>query len=240
METDQVLDAIKKLDARRLHEEPDEENIMEHPEEIYKDINGKEMSESERLWGDGMNRRRAYDLGHEAGYAKCLADTADPLEGYSNLTEAISAGEPIDYEKLEGRFAKCVHPELPNPFPIGNLQVHNESELRTPTGWREPIDSFGTVRRYALMHSWWGDYDWTLWVEGDIPMRRKTADQLPVTTFFKGRRVGTNGAGSFMRVGESKNGKFILSAINFLPSPVSAEEWEVLEEYGTFQKPEGK
>lgn len=87
-------------------------------------------------------------------------------------------------------------------------------------------------------------YGWlelqSLWSEGEVPLRRKTADQLPVTTFFKGRRVGISGAGSFMCVGESENGKFILSAIDFLPSSRPAEEWEVLEDYGTFQKPEGK
>ena len=214
---------------------------MEYPEEIYKDIDGKELTDRERFWGEGINRRRSYDLGHEAGYAKCLADQADPLAGYSNLTAAIKAEQPIDYEKLEGRFAKCVHPELPTPFPIGNLQVYHKSELRTPTGWREAIDSLGSVRRHVLMHSWWGDYDWVLWVEGDIPLRRKTADQLEVGTYFLGELGGRSI--DFMYVGrpiDTDKEKTIYYAPDMLKAITPASEWVVLEEYGPFQKPEGE
>lgn len=218
---------------------------MAYPEEIYQNFNGGSLSNNEREsggagWGRrhayNIGRRRAYRLGYEAG----KAEQSDPLAGYSNLTEAIKAGDPIDYEKLEGRSAKCVHPELPTPLPIGILQVHNESELRTPVGWRKPIDSFGTVRRYALMHAWWGDYDWTLWVEGEIPLRRKTADQLKVGTYFLG--MSPNREEFTVYVGEMEACGQV--SIHYTPtmikSPHKASEWEVLEEYGTFQKPESK
>ena len=168
------------------------------------------------------------------------ADQSDPLEGYSNLTAAIEAGEPIDYEKLEGRFAKCVHPELPNPFPIGNLQVHHRSELRTPTGWREVIDSLGSVRRHVLLHSWWGEFDWSLWVEGDIPMRRKTADQLEVGTYFRGEIPGYVEGEAYVGGEEFSIGKLVHRAPSMIESTVPASEWIVLEEYGTSPKPEGE
>lgn len=169
------------------------------------------------------------------------AEQPDPLAGYSNLTAAISAGEPIDYEKLEGRFAKCVHPELPTPLPIGILQVHNESELRTPTGWREPIDSFGTVRRYVLMHSWWGDYDWVLWVEGDIPLVRKTADQLELGTYFWGKTRDSYPCQVYVGCAQGNSAvKTVHHAPTMFKSTTPATEWEVLEEYGPFRKPEEK
>ena len=234
MEDDQVLDAIKKLDAHRLHEEPHEENTMKYPEEIYQNFNGVPLSNNARdLGGAGWGRRHAYRLGYEA----VRDEKADPLEVYSNLTAAISAGDPIDWGKLDGLKTQCVNPELRGEL-HGTLKRDPNCPIDRPVGWF----GAGMDGAYisALRDAWDGVNGWTLWVEGDIPMRRKTADQLPVTTFFKGRRGGTNGAGSFMCVGEAKNGKFILSAIDFLISSVSAEEWEVLEEYGTFQKPEGK
>lgn len=236
MTEDQMLDVIEKLDARRLHEEPDEENTMEYLEELDK-IHQKlttlnlatfESNEVNRLIG------RAYRAG-----LTCNIEQADPLAGYSNLTAAIKAGEPIDYEKLEGRFAKCVHPELPTPFPIGNLQVHHDSSLSTPTGWRETIDSLGSVRRYVLMHSWWGEYDWSLWVEGDIPLRHKTADQLELGTYFLGKAHNDSSCLAYVgRPLTSDTVNTIYYAPEMLKAITPATEWEVLEEYGPFQKPE--
>lgn len=198
---------------------------MEYPEELYEG--------SVPLPMQGMASavaERSYRLGYEAA-------KADPLAGYSNLTEAIKAGEPIDWEKLDGLKVQCVNPELRGEL-HGALGRNEVFPANGAGGWgHQGMDS---VYTNALFNAWHSCDGWTLWVEGEVPLRRKTADQLPVTTFFKGRRVGISGAGSFMCVGESENGKFILSAIDFLPSSRPAEEWEVLEDYGTFQKPEGK
>ena len=164
------------------------------------------------------------------------AEQPDPLKGYSNLTAAISAGEPIDWDRLDGKRVQCVNPG------VGELRGVLERDVlcsaERPGAWWS--SGMHTAYIHSLSDAWDGEKGWVLYVEGEIPLRRKTADQLPVTTFFKGRRVGISGAGSFMCVGESENGKFILSAIDFLPSSRPAEEWEVLEEYGPFQKPEGK
>lgn len=208
---------------------------MEHPEEIYKDFNGKELSEPERLWGEGINRRRSYDLGHEAGYAKCLADRSDPLAGYSNLTEAISAGEPIDYEKLDGKKVQCVHSEM------GTLhRTLKRDTLRppgVPTSWLD--GDKGRSYSYALIDAWRGENGWTLYVEGDIPLIRKTADQLKVGTYFYGE--APSGGPDLVYVGgSSESSKAVYYTPEMFEAISPASEWVVLEEYGPFQKPEDK
>lgn len=237
MEDDQVLDAIKKLDAHRLHEEPHEENTMKYPKEIYKDINGKEMTNPERLWGEGMGRRHAYDLGHEAGYAKCLADRSDPLSGYSNLTEAIKAGEPIDYEKLDGLKVQCVKSGVGTLY--GTLKRDDEVAAEHCEAWWNGLmdESYTT----ALWSGWNDKHGWTLYVEGEIPLRRKTADQLKLGTYFLGQLKGESPYLAYVgRPLATDTEKTIYYAPEMLKSITPASEWVVLEEYGPFQKPEDK
>lgn len=237
MEDDQVLDAIKKLDARRLHEEPHEENTIKYPKEIYKDINGKEMTNPERLWGEGMNRRHAYYLGHEAGYAKCLAEQADPLAGYSNLTAAISAGEPIDYEKLDGLNVKCVNPDVGK---LRGVLVRNRRlKPDTSDAWWGESETASYIN--ALYDGWKGNDGWSLWVEGEVPLRRKTAEQLPLGMCFEGEYH--NSRIELAQVIANRYGKRLVTDHEEKNiGGYAEEEVEVVKEYGigTFQKPEGK
>lgn len=208
---------------------------MKYPEEIYKDINGKEMTNTERLWGEGMIRRRAYYLGHEAGYWKGYeAGKADPLEGYSNLTAAIKAGDPIDWERLDGLDVKCVKPE-PRGEIHGKLVRNKLRPADKPAGWWDRnMDSL-----YVLIFiQGWGDQKgWTLWVKGEIPLRRKTADQLEAYTYFYGE--APSGEPDLMYVGGlSESSKAIYYAPEMRKTATPATEWVVLEEYGPFQKPE--
>lgn len=53
-----------------------------------------------------MDVEYAYDLGWAHGKAH------NTLAGFSNLTQAIQDGTPIDWWRLDGLKAKCVHPEL--------------------------------------------------------------------------------------------------------------------------------
>lgn len=159
----------------------------------------------------------------------------DPLAGYSNLTAAIKAGEPIDWAKLDGLKAQCVHPEL------GMLTKKVERDgpytIDSWEGW--VIYKPGDVWLSAFQDAWRGENGWTLWVEGEVPLRCKTADQLEVGTYFLGQAGVIKGT---MYVG--KSGKDHAKSIHYTPSmtavriPISA--WVVLEEYGTFQTPEGK
>lgn len=184
-----------------------------------------ESKEVNRLIG------RAYRAG-----LTCNIEQADPLAGYSNLTEAISAGEPIDWEELDGKKVQCVKPG------VGTLRGTLERDAliaaELPGAWWS-----GTMDAYdiALRSGCCGENGWTLWVEGEIPLRRKTADQLPLGMCFEGEyhnsrielaQVIANGYGNRLvtDLAEKNIGGY------------REEEVEVIEEYGigTFQKPEGK
>lgn len=251
---------------------------MEYPEEIYKDLTGKKLTDTERLWGEGGNRRHAYEVGHDVGYelgkaeqsdyiesmsslesvltdveqlegedlpfVKRLiertvravrAEQADPLAGYSNLTAAIKAGEPIDWERLDGLKTQCVHPDRGTVS--GKLERDPEWKANKLSGWwNGRMDHVYTI---ALNQAWEGKDGWTLWVDGEIPLRRKTADQLKVGTYFLGE--APVGETDLVYVGGcSEASKVIFYAPAMLKSGTPAYGWVVLKERGTFQGPEGK
>lgn len=165
------------------------------------------------------------------------AEQADPLAGYSNLTAAISAGEPIDWERLDGKRVQCVKPE------VGTLRGKMDRDVRyytdEPGGWwSSGMDSSYTT---AFRSAWNDKYGWALWLEGEVPMRRKTADQLPDYTYFLGKSGDGETyllyTGCPIRSGTIRN---IYYAPEMKRSFTPASEWVVLEEYGPFQKPEGK
>ena len=208
---------------------------MEYPEEIYETtINGGTLGEYEREWGiEGAGRRLAYNT----GYAKGKVEAADPLAGYSNLTAAISAGEPIDWERLDGLKVQCVKPEL--GALIGKLDRDICNPIDDAHGWWN--SGMGGIYIEAFDSAWRGDDGWTLWVEGEVPLARKTADQLEVGTYFLGELGGRSI--DFMYVGrpiDTDKEKTIYYAPDMLKAITPASEWVVLEEYGPFQKPEDK
>ena len=164
------------------------------------------------------------------------AEKTDSLAGYSNLTAAIQAGEPIDWERLDGLKVQCVKPEL------GALRGKLDRDICSPIddahGWWD--SGMDGIYIEAFDSAWCGRYGWTLWVEGDIPLIRKTADQLEVAHFFTGVLSGTTSE-SLMCVASGPGiGKNIRYASDLRPSYHPASKWEVIEEHGTFQKPEGK
>lgn len=161
---------------------------------------------------------------------------ANSLEGYSNLTAAISAGEPIDYEKLDGRNVQCVNPNVGTNR--GNMDRDTRYLTYEAKGWWS--SEMDDVYIEAFCSAWEGRSGWTLWVEGEIPLIRKTADQLEVGHFFTGKLSGTSSENLMCVAGGICHGKHIRYASDFMPSQHPAEKWEVIEEHGTFQKPEGE
>ena len=209
---------------------------MEYPEEIYALRNGGLLIPTLRSSASsvGWGRQHAYKVGYEAG----KAEQADPLVGYSNLTEAISAGEPIDWEKLDGLNVKCVNPGLRGEL-HGTLERDPDCLPDVCGAW------WGTGMNdtylSALVDAWNGIRGWTLYVEGEIPLRRKTADQLDVGTYFLGKNPKFKDE-SLVCVGgwDIHDCKSIYYAPSLIKSDFPAAKWVVVEEYGTFQKPEGK
>ena len=171
----------------------------------------------------------------QAGLA-CNIPT-DPLEGYSNLTAAIKAGEPIDWERLDGLKVQCVNPGIGTSR--GVLKRDTGRVPERPWGWLD--ESMDKVYTPALIKAWYGEGEWALWLEGDIPLVRKTADQLEVGTYFLSKTPDFSGRdASMVYVGENEYDdlKTIYYAPSMLKSTIPASEWVVLEEYGPFQKPE--
>ena len=199
---------------------------MEYPEEIYWDNFGPGISPTLQKT---FLVERAYDMGK--------AD-AKNLDGYSNLTEAISAGEPIDWERLDGLKVQCVRPELGTLH--GTLERRESAESDSPDGWwRSGMDY---VYVTALIQAWRGEDGWTLWVEGEIPLRRKTADQLEPGTEFYGVLKTSEPDGVAPELLLRTQGH-ALHLDDYTISQMSPRHFEVVSVvgmYGTFQKPEGK
>ena len=197
---------------------------MDYPEEIYATRDGGLLTNKQRKnAGAGWGRRHAYLVGK--------AETADPLAGYSNLTSAIKANEPIDWERLDGLKVQCVNPDVGTNR--GKLERDDMLPADFASGW--VVHGMGIT----YITAWHGDDGWELWVEGEIPLRRKTADQLKRGTYFLGE--APVGEPYLVYVGgRSEASKVIYYVPEMLKSAIPAADWVVLEEHGTFQKPEGK
>lgn len=165
------------------------------------------------------------------------AEKSDPLEGFSNLTAAIDANEPIDWERLDGLKVQCVNPDVGTNR--GTLERRESVASDSPDGWWKGGMDYIYVN--ALIHAWRGEDGWTLWIEGDIPLTRKTADQLDYYTYFYGHTPGEKPVMAY--VGGSRepwSGRRVHYVPSMATSLTRASNWVVLEEYGTSPKPEGK
>lgn len=141
----------------------------EYPEELY-NIWCKNTTYAEDM-------ERAYDVGFERGVNNAKqANNGD----WHNLTEAIKAGEPIDFEKLDGRKAKCVSS---NGVTVTyKLERDPAYSLEVFEGWY--TSDSARAWEASLEDSWNGEPGWTLYLDGEIPMKKQTADELPFGTEF--------------------------------------------------------
>lgn len=200
-----------------------------YPEEIYKDA---ETGGEHFIPRFRETFEKAYDLGYEHGQKT----QEDPLASWSNLAEAIKDKARIDWDALDGLPAKCVHPEL------GTLTYKMERDDNSPSdsyvGWYKEDCPY--TWGDAFYESWYGRHGWSLWVKGDLPLRKLTADQLA---------PGTGFCGAHPESGEKLKGMVVVpspgarKAVIFTrPVPyVAATDVEVIEAYGvgTYYKPEG-
>lgn len=210
--------------------EPHKEDTMEYPEEIYATLDGGRLTDHLRNAEAGWGRRLAYQVGK--------VEQTDPFEGYSNLTEAIRTGKPIYWERMEGVKVKCANRS------IGTLR----GELKRNTAWGENGVA-GWYRRdmdysyvNAFVSAWNGEDGWTLWVEGEIPLIRKTADQLEPGTEFHGVLKNSEPDGVAPELMLRTQGH-VLHLDDYTISQLSPRHFEVVKvvgAYDTFQKPEGK
>lgn len=192
-----------------------------YPEEIYcKDY----------VIGEMLAAERAYDLGLRDG-----AKQSDPLAGFSNLTQAIHNGSRIGWERLDGRAAKCVHPDM------GTL-THKMERFKDDTpshylGWV----STSSVWNMAFDLAWQGKSGWSLWVEGELPVKPRTADELEPGSVFIGNSPKSTASQMFVAAHHSNPGDPDLVAYR-VDNPVTSWQWaecvEVIEvKSGGFTSP---
>lgn len=195
-----------------------------YPEEIYPGDMGI-LGAKSRCTPNISDIEYAYDLGKAHG-----KEPSDPLDWFSNLTQAIQDGVRIDWERLDGIVVKCVHERhgivstrLELQEDSSGLLVH--ADLSEPYAWREE----GEPLAYLIDESWIGSFDWSLWVEGEIPVKKRTADELEPGTCFKGRYESSVSTYFTLIDNEGeKNAYHMTLGESFNPTDI-----EVLEVYGT-------
>ncbi|HIY94964.1 MAG TPA: hypothetical protein H9821_04780 [Candidatus Rothia avicola] len=199
----------------------------EYPVEIYPKPNELIKASAERI----------YDRGYADGQ-----QAQRDLTGWSNLTEAIAAGERIDWERLDGVEAKCVHPEL------GTLTYKLKRFHRWPANTFYGWSSRGSiVWEWAFELAWKNSGGWSLWVKGDLPLRKLTADQLEPGTCFaarhnKGKYTQSYSYAQLVKADGQK--PMVVCYSRYLTdifATIDPKEVEVIDIYGegTFEKPEG-
>lgn len=159
--------------------------------------------------------------------------------GYSNLTAAIKDEQCIDWEQLDGLTVWCANPTVGALRGTLKRYALRLALAHTPHGWYD--ESMDKIYTSALIDAWHGENNWVLWLESEIPLRRKTANELKVGTYFLGKTP--DGSPCKAYVGQSSKeptGKVILLTPVMIDSGVSASEWEVIEEYRSFLEPEGE
>ena len=209
-----------------------------YPEEIYPET-ATQTIDGPMYWiSHRKDYERAYDLGYQQGQ-----QTQGDLTGWSNLTEAIQAGERIDWDALDGLPAKCVHPEL--GVLTHRLERDNICSSTMPSGWY--MNKSANVWKQAVSDGWYGLQGWSLWVKGDLPLRKLTADQLEPGTCFaarhnKGEYTQSYSYAQLVKADGQK--PMVVCYSRYLTdifATIDPKEVEVIDIYGegTFEKPEG-
>ena len=182
---------------------------------------------------DETDVRSLIERAFEAG----KADQSDPLAGYSNLTDARKNGQPIDWDKLDGLSVRIFNPDI--SIVRGKMARNKYQPRDKETGWW----TYGVhedVYTLAFIQGWKGLGGWSLWVKGEIPLIRKTADQLEIGHLFTGRKL--NGTPGEYLLCTSPGGEetIVLWARDFTWTKLQAEFWEVITDHGPIQNPEVK
>ena len=139
--------------------------------------------------------------------------------------------DDLDYEALDGREAKLVHKDGAElTFTMHRDILRLPADM--PSGWAAPKHT-----GVAFLAGWHGDDGWKLYIKGDLPTKRVTADTLEPGTGFAG--VAPNGSSyhSLIRIISAQGKPLVLSTSSI--EYFKAKEVEVSEVYGigTFQKP---
>lgn len=186
---------------------------------------------------DDQAQRLLVEHGYNIGARDGMAERPYLLDAFSNLTEAIKSGARIDFAKLDGRVAKCVHEDMGTLTKrLARSKCWKEN---LPGGWYE-IDKTGSSEGWGPVFglAWFGDKGWSLWIEGDIPVKTRTADELEPGTCFYGKLQGCTGTFFiFLNNAGTKRAYSLIHSDLYEPEKV-----EVIEVYGigTLQATKGE
>lgn len=162
---------------------------------------------------------------YEAG----IIEDALDLSRYGCLTAAHQLGKKIDYPELEGKKVILVCKD-------GCCRVQGK------------LSMYATIipERATTVDSWavfgatdfpltqfvedWVDIDWWLWVEGELPIVSKTANELPVGMVFRGVWDGNDTEDLFILC--KRGDGLTVTSPNGSWGFLEPERVTVLEEYG--------
>lgn len=102
---------------------------------------------------------------------QCIEIT-DRYGGYTNLTKAIRDGEPIDFEALDGRRVKFTHDKGTVVKSVLRRRKDKTVKPSIPSAWVLACDDL--FFDSELVCGFNGCHGWTMYVEGEVPLRTRT------------------------------------------------------------------
>lgn len=205
----------------------------QYPESIYiQTIGNGVVVEASPHGINGAFAQHGYRIGLKEGMNQA---SNNPLEGYSNLTKAVQDGVKVEWGRLDGLQAKCVNKHhgivstrLTLQEDSSGLLIH--PDLSESDAWREE----GEPLAYLLDESWLGNFGWSLWIEGSVPVEKVTADTLEPATCFLGKAPNRRGGQLFIRYDNRNHIPENRARVVPLDSGASLEasSVEVIEVYG--------
>lgn len=129
--------------------------------------------------GEGMGLMEALEIAHELGEKHAAED--------QDTWTLLDHTQPIDYEALDGCEAKCVHDDIGTLF--GTLNYRGVAfPMQDARSWSDPQIQ-PSIWCLVMRQAWDGEEGWKLYVKGELPLRKRTADELPFGTEF----IASNG-----------------------------------------------
>ncbi|WP_237220412.1 hypothetical protein [Rothia nasimurium] len=221
-----------------------------YPEEIYETRDGLTMTIKQRDGHGGRARRRAFDLGYEQGRLDGGQEHLEPGALWTRLNRSHPAWGRIDWVALYKRPATLIHSTSMSVIATevaskGPYSVsYDDGPRETPAHQALLLKALPTMTHSSLHGATQAaleDRDgWALYVLGQLPLRKLTADELAPGTCFRGKHPDVHdGAALNCIVVEQPNS---MPKMVIYTNPITnqrASEVEVVEVYGvgTFQTP---
>lgn len=226
-----------------------------YPDEIYETRDGLTMTLKQRDGHGGRARRRAYDLGYEQGRLDGGQGHLDPGALWTRLNRSHPDWGRIDWAALYKRPAILIHSTSMSVIATevastGPYSVsYDDGPRETPAHQALLLKALPTMTNSSLHGATQaaldGIDDWALYICGDLPLRKQTADELEPGTCFsarhnKGKYTQSYSYAQVVRADGQK--PMVVCYSRYLTdifATIPPEEAEVLEVYGvgTFEAP---